>query len=126
MHAAPRILVVDDSTAMRFAAGEYLRASAGPGLTIVEARDGDDAIGLARDHQPDVIVLDNNMPRLNGIAALPQLRQLCPSARIVMWSSSPEVRDLALRTGADAFVDKVEPISHLLTAVGLPPPHARG
>ena len=75
---------------------------------------------MAVAHRPDAIVLDHQMPLSTGLQALPHLRRSCPQARIVMWTSSREACDGAEGLGADAVVDKGEPVEHLLAALRLP------
>lgn len=69
---AKRILVVDDETLIRVNLGDLLRAS---GFEVTEASDGVEATRLAESENPDVILLDVNMPRMDGFAALRQLRE---------------------------------------------------
>ena len=70
-----RVLVVDDSAYMRFILGKHLGEA--PGLTVVgAARDGLEALALIPRLQPDVITLDVEMPRLDGLSALREVLQL--------------------------------------------------
>ena len=79
------------------------------GATVAEAVDGMRCVERARALQPDLIVLDLNMPRLDGMSALPTLRAVCPEATIVIVSETTdnEVVDEALHAGAVAYFDKV-------------------
>lgn len=72
------------------------------------ATNGRAGIDLCRDEQPDGVLLDVMMPVLDGLDALPELRSVCPDARIVMLSANdhPDVVAKARRLGADAFVTK--------------------
>ncbi len=115
--AAKTVLLVDDTRSMREATAMVLEQVGGWEITG-QAADGAEAVDLAREDCPQVIVLDQQMPRLTGLEALPLLRQLCPDARIVMWSSDSDVRHAALQAGADAFVDKSAPLDDLLEAIG--------
>ena len=72
---------------------------------------------MAADCCPDVSVLDQEMPAVTGLQALPQLRRLCPTSRIVMWSSDLTVRNTALAAGVDAFIDKGAGVDVLLAAL---------
>lgn len=110
------VLLVDDTASMRLIARLMLETE--PGWSIVgEVADGQAAVDLLRDTQPDVIVLDYQMPVLDGLKALPLLRAHCPAARIVMWSSNPDIGDAALAAGADAFVPKTAPMDDLVDAL---------
>ena len=72
------------------------------------ARDGVEALEHSRQSRPDAIICDVHMPRMNGIEALPWLREACPEGVIVMWSSDPDSALSAPGLGADAVVDKAE------------------
>jgi two-component system chemotaxis response regulator CheY len=80
-----RVLVVDDERDIRFMLRTMLEAF---GEEVVgEAADGSEAIELARDLQPQVVILDLMMPGLNGFRALPELVQVSPDARIVVCTA---------------------------------------
>ena len=67
-----RVLVVDDSTFMRMVLRRIIEA--GSELTVVgEARNGREAVALARDLKPDIITMDVEMPELDGLAAMKQI-----------------------------------------------------
>ncbi len=89
---------------------------------VAEAADGIEAIRMAFEVSPDVIVLDMQMPLMDGLTALPRLRRASPCSRIVMWSSEPNIARAALDAGASAVVDKAAPIDHLLIAIALVAP----
>ena len=121
MTAAPlepsrSVLLVDDTATMRQVVRLSLELD--PAWEVIgEAVDGREAIEQAERLRPDVIVLDQQMPHLDGVDALPTLRTSCPTARIVMWSSDPDVREHALASGADGFTDKAAPLDDLLAAI---------
>src|SRR5256885_9636428 len=73
-----------------------------------DAANGLEAIRLAEKLQPDVVVLDIAMPQLNGIDAIPQIRQAAPAAQVVILSmhSNPEYALRALEAGGLAYVLK--------------------
>ena len=73
----PRVLIADDHTVLRH--GLRLILNQADGLTVVgEAADGEEAIALALELQPDVILMDLNMPELNGLEATRQILQENP------------------------------------------------
>src|SRR5262249_35152171 len=75
---------------------------------VGDAANGMEAIRAAQKLNPDVVVLDIAMPQLNGIDAIPEIRQVLPSAQIVILSmhSNPEYALRALNAGALAYVLK--------------------
>jgi DNA-binding NarL/FixJ family response regulator len=113
-----RILLVDDQPAVRD--GLRMRLELEPDLTIVgEARDGLEAVALAQALVPDVVVMDVEMPGLDGIGATKQLREKTPSMAIVMLSihSDATTRARAREAGALAFVEKRAAIDVLLAEI---------
>jgi DNA-binding NarL/FixJ family response regulator len=86
---------------------------------IAEAADGFEAIQKAEELKPDLILLDIGLPKLNGIEAARQIRQLSPSSTIVFLSQNndPDVVRSALGTGALGYVHKLDARSELLPAV---------
>lgn len=75
---------------------------------VAAAADGREAIGLAEEHRPDVILLDLAMPVMDGLEALPKLREVVPEARIVVLSGFQQalLGKQAQELGAAAFVEK--------------------
>ena len=111
-----RVLMVDDAADMRLLVRAWLE-QAGGFEVVGEAGDGKEAIDLAAEYQPDMIVLDGVMPVLSGLDALPELRDRAPAARIVMFSSAREQRTAALAAGAAAYVDKNDGGDALVSAL---------
>ena len=87
--------------------------------TIVEVSDGVKAIELAQAMQPDLILLDIGLPKLNGIEAARRIRELAPQSKILFVSqeSSVDVVQTAFSLGASGYVVKMDAGSELLTAV---------
>jgi DNA-binding NarL/FixJ family response regulator len=113
-----RVLVVDDFEAFRRVVASILRKQ--PELQIIcEASDGLEAVQRAEELQPDLILLDIGLPRLNGIEAARQIRKLAPESKIIFVSqeSSPEVVQEVLGLGACGYVVKTRAESDLLAAV---------
>ena len=114
---APRtVLVVDDAAPMRDDVRGLVDGAEGWEL-VGEACDGEQAVEMARALRPQVIVLDQGMPRLQGLEALPQLRESCPDALIVMWSTDDRIEREAIERGADGFVNKSRPLRELFSAM---------
>ncbi|MCP3766746.1 response regulator transcription factor [Streptomyces sp. MAR25Y5] len=100
--AAPRVLVVDDNPVVR--AGLTALLSGREGMRVVaEAADGEAACEAARDHHPDVILLDVRMPGTDGISALPYLARIAPVVMLT-YSGESEIVEEALRRGAGGYL----------------------
>jgi len=115
--SSTHVLVVDDYEPWRRFAATTLRNR--PSCRIVgEASDGLEAVRLAEQLQPHLIVLDIGLPKLNGIAAARQIRDLSPHSKILFMSDhhSRDITKEALRTGACGFVLKSD-ASELLLAM---------
>lgn len=113
-----RVLIADDHAVVR----EGLRAliSTEPGLELVgEASDGVEAVAKAIELRPDVIILDLMMPRLDGIAAIGQIRAAIPDAKILVVSSFAEDEKLfpAIKSGALGYLLKDSSPHELLESI---------
>ncbi|GAC1331793.1 MAG: hypothetical protein NVSMB17_10130 [Candidatus Dormibacteria bacterium] len=99
-----RALVADDSDDTRALLKACL-VGFGDFEIVGEAANGVEAIALAVEHEPDVVILDLAMPVMGGMEALPEIRRRSPGTRVVVFSaySGPDVREDAARLGADAF-----------------------
>src|SRR5579872_1773109 len=111
-----RLMVVDDSRFMRLRLTRMLEAQ---GHEVVLVDDGRDATAAYTTHQPDAVLMDVVMPGLDGLSALRALRQLDPSARVLMVSTMAQrhIVDQALEAGAVAFVIKPVSTERLLDAI---------
>jgi two-component system nitrate/nitrite response regulator NarL len=115
---AIRILVVDDHTLFRRGLTALLSRDAR--LAVVgDAADAGQAQRRAQSLQPDVILLDNHLPGVSGIDALPALRLAAPAARILMLTVSEDEADLAgaLRAGACGYLLKTMEGDALVEAI---------
>ena len=113
-----RILVVDDYKDWRNQVRLLLQTR--PELQVVcEASDGLVAVQKAEELQPDLILLDIGLPKVDGIEAARQIRQVSPTSKIVFLSAdnSLDVVQVALITGAQGYVYKALAQSDLLPAI---------
>lgn len=113
-----RILVVDDHTLFR--RGLTALLSRDPRLCVVgDAADAGQAQRKAQELQPDIILLDNHLPGVTGVGALPDLLQAAPGARILMLTVSEDENDLAaaLRAGAAGYLLKTIEGDELAAAI---------
>lgn len=112
------ILLADDHAVLR--AGLRLLLDAQPDLKVVgETGDGGETVALAAQLQPDLILLDVNMPALNGLEALPLLRKAAPQARVLILTMHDDESYLkqALRAGAAGYALKKAADRELIAAV---------
>ena len=113
-----RVLIVDDAEDLRM----LLRArmETRDGLTVVgEAADGQAAVELATELQPDLVMLDLAMPRMDGLEALPLIRAAVPGVRVIVLSgfNQSTLADKAIAAGADRYVVKGGSMRELLDLV---------
>jgi DNA-binding NarL/FixJ family response regulator len=104
-----RVLIVDDHPITRDALAALLAQS---GFSVVgEAGDGEEALELARRLRPQIVLLDLSMPGLDGLAALPRLREAAPESEVVVLTASGTEENLlaAIRGGAAGYLLKSEP-----------------
>jgi DNA-binding NarL/FixJ family response regulator len=106
---AERVLIVDDHPLTRDALSALLEQQ---GFEVVgEAADGEEAVAALREHHPDVLLLDLTMPGLDGLAALPKIREEAPACEVVVLTASDTEENLlaAIRAGASGYLLKSEP-----------------
>jgi len=106
--AAPiRVLAADDQRVVR--EGLALVLGLLPGVEVVAtAADGDEAIELAHRLGPDVVLMDLNMPRRDGVSAIQALREQCPQIKVIVLTTYADDRSVldALRAGARGYLTK--------------------
>ncbi|MEM9569257.1 MAG: response regulator transcription factor [Cyanobacteria bacterium P01_E01_bin.34] len=117
-HNAIRVLVVDDQKMMQELIGDYIRATADLELVAV-ASDGREGVQQALALKPDVVLMDIEMPEMDGIAATQILKNRKSSAKVLVVSSSYDDRYLAqsLRNGAMGYLLKTATPDELMTAI---------
>lgn len=102
-----RTLVVDDSSVALSAMCSVVARQ--PNLTFVgAARNGLEALALAKTTHPDLVLLDLEMPVMGGIEATSCLTQDCPDTRVIVVTvhNTPRVRSLCYDSGASGFIAK--------------------
>jgi signal transduction histidine kinase len=104
-----RVLLVDDHAMVRQGLRAVLDAHADL-IVIGEAADGREAVSIAKKRTPDVIIMDINMPRMDGVEATKRIKKELPGIVIIAVSvnDTPDVRESMHRAGASAFVSKDE------------------
>jgi DNA-binding NarL/FixJ family response regulator len=116
--APSRIMVVDDFKDWRLKVCSILEQSQEL-LVVGEASDGAEAVQKAQELQPDLIVLDIGLPKLNGIEAAPRMSELSPGSKILFLSQDNDADAIqaALSAGACGYVHKLRAGTELLSAV---------
>src|SRR5689334_17842603 len=113
-----RVMIVDDHTLFR--RGLIALLASDPRLEVGgDAGDAGAALKRVKELAPDVVLLDNHLPGVNGVDALPALCEAIPDARILMLTVSEDVQDLAaaLRKGASGYLLKTMEGDALVNAV---------
>lgn len=113
-----KVLVADDHPVVRKGLQSCLARQ--DRLKIVgEASDGDEALRLARELAPDVVLMDINMPRMNGLAVTEVLRKEAPNVKVLVLSmhSNKEYVFRIIQAGAHGYISKEAPPTELLRAI---------
>jgi len=113
-----RVLLVDDFAAWR----KYVRSvlQERENFDVVgEAADGEEAIEKATELQPDLILMDVAMPKMNGIEAAKRIRDSAPNSKILFLSveTSDELAETALAAGGQGYIGKSEVRAKLLPTI---------
>ena len=112
-----KILIADDTNLMR----EMLKAALDPEKyqIVGEALTGEQAVEYYKEKQPDLLILDINMPKMNGIDALTEVMKIDPKANVIMGSDQKyeNMIVLALKKGAKDFVVKPFTSTDVVVAV---------
>ncbi|MEU6974743.1 MULTISPECIES: response regulator transcription factor [unclassified Streptomyces] len=113
-----RVVIADDEPLIR--AGIRMILTSDPEIEVVaEAANGREAVDLARAHAADVLLLDIQMPVLDGLSALPELRRATPSTRVIVLTTFGERENVlrALEHGGAGFLLKDTAPAELIRAV---------
>lgn len=117
-HDAATILLIDDHPMLRNGVKQLISLDSQLKV-IAEAGNGEQGLALAEQLDPDLILLDLNMPGINGLETLDRLRRIDLSGRIVVFTVSNDEEDVvsALKRGADGYLLKDMEPEALLTAL---------
>ena len=113
-----RVLIADDQALFR--RGLYVVLGTEDDIEVVaEAENGADAIAKAEELAPDVVLMDVRMPKVNGIEAARQIREVLPSTKILMLTVSDEEDDLyeAIKAGANGYLLKEISVEEVASAI---------
>ena len=113
-----RVLIADDHALFRRGLNMVLESEEGIDV-VAEAEDGQDAIAKSEEFAPDVVLMDVRMPRVSGIEATRTIRDVIPTAKILMLTVSDEEEDLyeAIKAGANGYLLKEISIEEVASAV---------
>jgi DNA-binding NarL/FixJ family response regulator len=113
-----RILLADDHSSFRHMLRGFLELN--PNWEVCgEAADGLEAVVRTTELHPDIVIMDLNMPNLNGIEATRQIRSLSPSTRILIltFHELSSLQEIAQNSGARGYILKSEPFDVLTKAI---------
>jgi two-component system, NarL family, response regulator NreC len=113
-----RVVLVEDHQIVRQGLRALLEGTDDV-VVIAEADNGHDGVEIAKQHRPDVVVMDLNLPGLNGVDATKAIRQAVPEAHVLilsMYSTEEHVRP-AIRAGAEGYLLKGSGLSDLVAAI---------
>ncbi len=112
----PTVVVVDDASDVRLLMKTRLKVS-GAFAVVGEGADGAQAVALAQQHAPALMLLDVSMPVVDGLEALPEVLKASPSTRVVMFSGFEEhgLAEKARALGAADFIEKSVPVDTLVS-----------
>lgn len=112
----PTILIAEDAAHVRRVCKVILEEH---GFRVLEAENGLEAVSQYVTRRPDMIVLDINMPELDGLSALARIRQFDPEARVIMLTAAGDQDKVlaAIRAGARDYVVKPFQVRRVVEAV---------
>ncbi len=113
-----RCLVADDHAVVREGVAATLELY-DEFQVVAKAKNGREAVGLFREHRPDITLMDLNMPEMGGVEAITQIRDEFPDARIIILTTYDGDEDIfrGLRAGAKAYLLKEGSVEQLIETV---------
>jgi DNA-binding NarL/FixJ family response regulator len=119
MSTACRVLIADDHALFRQGLCILLRTF--PDLVVVgEATDGAEAISLARELRPDIVLMDINMPGCDGLEATAAIRREAPDVKVIVLTvntDDPELVYQSIKAGAVGYLPKIKDIEELVNTI---------
>jgi NarL family two-component system response regulator LiaR len=113
-----RVLIVDDHPLMRSGVRKALRKA--PDMEVVgEAESGERALGMLRRVEPDIVLLDIQLPDTDGISLVSTIRAMCPKTRVIMLTCLSDERSvrMAVEAGASGYLTKAADPEQIVDAV---------
>jgi DNA-binding NarL/FixJ family response regulator len=113
-----RVVLIEDNDVFRQAL-QLLLELRGDIEIAAAAEDGERAVELCRQHEPDVILLDYRLPGDDGVQVARRVRAECPEVAVVVLTAAAQEREIEalLETGAVACVGKDEPLDSIIEAI---------
>jgi DNA-binding NtrC family response regulator len=107
-----KVLIVDDEYLIRYSMQKIIEHE---GCSAITAGSGHEALRLFHEQKPDFVILDIHLPDTNGLALLRTIKEVSPSAAVVMVTGSPDVQSSvkAIKMGALDYLEKPVNIEHL-------------
>ncbi len=109
-----KILLVDDDASIRFI---YTQELQDEGYTVVEAKDGEEGLSLFEQERPDIVILDIQMPGMDGIEVLRQMKKMSSETPVILSSAFPEFKQNIGVWAAEEYVVKSSNLERLKEAV---------
>lgn len=112
------VLIVDDHPSLRLVLRQQLSQMLGVS-EIIEAGNGQDAVQAVRQHEPGLVILDIDLPKINGLEAIPRIRLIKPDVRILVISAQDPVvfAPRVHAAGAQGYISKVQELSEIVRAI---------
>lgn len=117
-----RILVVDDEGPMRALIREYLEQESNFQV-VAETATGEEAVGLAKQYRPEIVLMDLCLPGMNGLKATQLIKKSCPASKVIMLTNyefedlKDRARESSQMVQLSAFLGKREISTRLLSVI---------
>jgi YesN/AraC family two-component response regulator len=113
------VLVVDDSEDLRELISMVIRRRRQSWEVVGTAAEGQEAVARARETQPDIVLLDIAMPVMDGLEALPLIKEVAPESKVIMLSGYPfaVAGQGAIEAGADGYLEKYNLVRGLIPSL---------